>query len=381
MQNFEFHIPTKIVFGRDTVDRVGQEAKALGRRLLLVYGKGSIRRSGLYDRVTEQLRREGLEIVEHGGVKSNPVLSHARAGVELAKKEKIDFILAVGGGSVIDESKAIAASVATGADAWDFYIDKAKIRAALPVMTVLTIPATGTEMNGGTVIINEETKQKYGFMDPHLYPRVSILDPALTFTIPPDYTAYSAVDAISHLVEKYFTCSDPRTPLQDRLVEGLVRTIMEATDAALADPRDYEARATFMWCASLAWNGLTAAGVGDAGVPAHMLEHPLSALYDIAHGAGLSITEPAWMSWAAGRGNPKVERFAREVFGVKGAGKGIAALKRWFDRIGSPTTLPKAGIPEADIPKIVPYARELAAHWGLKGYTDDVIEGIYRTCV
>ncbi len=381
MQNFEFHIPTKIVFGRDTVDRVGQEAKPLGRKLLLVYGRNSIRKSGLYDRVTGLLRREGLEIVEHGGVKSNPVLSHARAGAELAKKERVDFLLAVGGGSVIDETKAIAASVGTGADAWEFFTGRVKIRAALPVMTVLTIPATGTEMNGGMVITNEETKQKFGFMDPHVYPRVSILDPTLTFTIPADYTAYSAVDAISHLVEKYFTSTDAHTPVQDRLVEGLVRSIMESTDAALADPRDYEARATFMWCATLAWNGLTSAGIGDAGVPAHMLEHPLSALYDIAHGAGLSITQPAWMAWAAARGNRKVARFAREVFGAKDAGGGIEALKGWFARIGSPTTLPKAGIPAADIPKIVPYACDLAAAWGLNAYTGEVIEGIYRTCL
>ena len=387
MQNFTFQNPTKIIFGKDTIPRIGAEAKAYGKKLLFVYGQSSIKKSGLYETVLGALRKEKLKVVEHGGVKANPVLSHAQAGIELAKKEKVDFILAVGGGSVLDTGKAIAAGAMTKGNVWDFFTGKKKIQAALPVLTILTLPATGSEMNGGMVITNEKTMQKYGFMDTHLFPKVSIMDPTVTFTVSPSYTAFSASDAISHLVEGYFTGADFEVPLQDRMVEGNVKTIMECTDRILKNPQDYHARASFMWCASLAWNTLYTAGIGDAQVAAHMLEHPLSALYDIAHGAGLSITQPAWMEWAASRGNKKVAQFAERIFGIRGASaekkarKGIEALRCWFDRIGTPTTLSAAKIPNSDIPKIAENAYDLAKTWGLKDYTKDVIVELYNLCV
>jgi alcohol dehydrogenase YqhD (iron-dependent ADH family) len=387
MQDFTFHNPTRIIFGKDTIPRIGAEAKAHGKKPLFVYGQSSIKKSGLYDTVKRALLKEKLKIVEHGGVKSNPLLSHAQAGIELAKKEKIDFILAVGGGSVIDEGKTIAAGAVTKGNVWDFFTGKKKIQAAMPVLTVLTLPATGSEMNGGMVITNEKTMQKYGFVDQHLYPKVSIMDPTVTFTVSPSYTAYSAVDAISHLVEGYFTGTDFEVPVQDRLVEGIVKTIMESTDRALRNPQDYDARASFMWCASLAWNTMCTAGIGDFQVPSHMLEHPLSALYDIAHGAGLSITQPAWMEWAASHGNKKVAQFAERVFGIRGGNvekksrKGIEALRRWFDSIGSPTTLSGAKIPDADIPKIAENAFDLAKTWGLNDYTKERIVELYNMCV
>lgn len=208
MKNFIFHNPTRIVFGEGTISKIGKNAKAFGGKALMVYGRSSIKRSGLYSRVIDLLREEAIEIVEFAGVKSNPSLSHLREGIELAKRQRIDFLLAVGGGSVIDETKAIAAGAMTNGDVWDFFTGKATIQAALPVLTILTLPASGSEMNGSMVITNEDTRQKYGFSSPYLYPRISVLDPAVTCTIPLTYTAYGAVDAMSHLLEGYFTHKD-----------------------------------------------------------------------------------------------------------------------------------------------------------------------------
>jgi alcohol dehydrogenase YqhD (iron-dependent ADH family) len=387
MKNFTLHNPTRIVFGEGTVSKIGENAKAFGKKVMMVYGRSSIKRSGLYNRVKDLLRSEELEIVEFAGVKSNPLLSHLREGIELAKRQEIDFLLAVGGGSVIDETKGIAAGAMTDGDVWDFFRGKATIRAALPVMTVLTLPASGSEMNGSLVITNDETHQKYGFSSPYLYPMISVLDPTVTYTIPLTYTAYGAVDAISHLIEGYFTHKDPWAPIQDRYVEGLVKTIMESTEKILADPSDYQGRATMMWAATLAWNGLALAGVGKAGLPNHMLEHPLSGIYDIAHGAGLSIVIPGWMKYASGKDSGKFARFAENVLGIKRdsrkvtAEKGITTLKGWFDKIGSPTSFSAAKIPASDLDRIVENAASLAELWGLNDYTKEVISEIYNMCL
>jgi alcohol dehydrogenase YqhD (iron-dependent ADH family) len=386
MQNFVFHNPTRIVFGEGTVPGVGREAARFGHKALLVTGRGSIRKNGLYDRIVASLREAGLEVVDFAGVKSNPLLSHVREGVALAKREGIEVIVAAGGGSVLDEAKAIAAGALADEDVWDFFIDKAKVQAALPLVTVLTLAATGSEMNSGGVVTNEETQQKFNIGSPHLFPRVSILDPTVTITVPADYTAYSAIDAICHLVEGYFTASDPLTPLQDRLVEGLVKTIIESTDRILADPADYQGRATMMWAATLALNGLAPAGIGPCGFPNHMIEHSLSALYDIPHGAGLGIILPGWLRYAAARKPEKIARFGREVFGIGAslpevaAREGIAALKGWFAKIGSPTTLADAGIDAAQIGRIAENATMLARKWRLDEYSREVIAEVLEHC-
>jgi alcohol dehydrogenase YqhD (iron-dependent ADH family) len=387
VNNFVFHNPTKIIFGKGTAAQVGDETAAWAKKVLLVYGQSSIKRSGLYDQTLGALKKAGVAVAEHGGVRPNPVLSHVRDGVKRAKSEKVEAVLAVGGGSVLDSAKAIAAGARADGDVWDLFIGKAKLEAALPVIDILTVPATGSEMNGTAVVTNEETKQKYGFGGPPMYPKVSILDPSLTLTISVEYSAYAAVDAISHLLEGYFTGADESVPLQDRLVECTVRTIMESVEAILKNPKDYEARATFMWCATLAWNGLMTAGIGGFGAPSHMLEHPLSALYDIAHGAGLSITIPAWMKYAAGKGNRKVARFGERIFGVTAgseadkARKGIEAFEAWFRKIGSPVRFGEARIPAGEIPEIAANARDLAEAWGLTDYSQEIIAGIYRDCV
>jgi alcohol dehydrogenase YqhD (iron-dependent ADH family) len=387
MKNFTYHNPTKIIFGEGTVSKIGEEARAFGEKVLLVYGKGSIKRNGVYDTAVKSLGDAGVRIVEYPGVKPNPVLSHLRGGIELAKREKVDFILGVGGGSAVDEAKGIAAGALMDADVWDFYLGTAKIDKALPLLDVLTIPATGTEMNPTSVVTNEQTNEKIGNGAEALFPRVSILDPTVTHTIPPDYTAYSLVDAISHLIEGYFTGEDEWTPIQDGYVENLVRTIMACGERIMKNPNDADARATFMWAATLAWNGLGVAGIGAFGVPMHLIEHPLSGIYDIAHGAGLSITIPAWLTWKAGSDSRKIAQFARSVFGVTetddaaAARSGIDALKAWFDKIGSPTDFAKVSIPESDIERITAITSKLADTWGMKAdYTDEVIAELYRLC-
>ncbi|TFG60325.1 MAG: iron-containing alcohol dehydrogenase [Spirochaetales bacterium] len=387
MNTFTFYNPTKIVFGRDAVEKTGAEASALGKKALLLYGRSSLKSSGLYGRITSQLKKQGIQYVDFPGVKSNPVLSHCKEAIALAKKEKVDFILAAGGGSVIDEAKGIAAGYYYKGDVWDLYNGKAKPTKALPILAVLTIPATGTEMNGGTVLTNEQTLLKASFMTSLVNPRVSILDPATTLSIPPDYTAYSVVDALSHLFEGYFTHSMKWAPLHEGYVEGLAKTIIQCGDKLKKDPKNYEARETFMWAATLAWNGLSTAGLAGATVPSHALEHSLSAMYDVAHGAGLSIVIPAWMKYALSKGNKQIAKFARNVLGINtgdakaDAEAGIAALKKWFKKIGSPVSFKDAGIPKEDIPKIADNALVLCGLWGLKDYTRDVIISVYNLCL
>jgi alcohol dehydrogenase YqhD (iron-dependent ADH family) len=387
MKNFELCIPTKIVFGKGRVSEIGAYAKDYGKKLLLVYGKDSIKKSGIYETVIKSLNDADLTVFEHPGVKSNPLLSHTKEGISIAKRKKVDFILGVGGGSVIDEAKAIAAGALYDGDVWDFYKGAAKIKAALPVLSVLTIPATASEMNGGTVITNEETIQKFGFIDEHLLPKVSILDPTVTYTIPADYTAYSAVDAIAHLIEGYFTHSQKPHPIQDRYVEGLVKTIMESAEIILKNPEDYEARATLMWAASLAWNGLSTAGVEDSGYPNHMFAHILGAQYDIAHGAALSIIIPAWMKYKYLENIGQFARFAEVIFGIKekspaaAAREGIEQLKNWFKKIGSPVSFKDAKLPEGDFEKLAGEIIDLSKIWGITGYSKQVIMDILNLCL
>ncbi|HBD07031.1 MAG TPA: NADH-dependent alcohol dehydrogenase [Syntrophobacteraceae bacterium] len=386
MNNFTFWNPTRVVFGKDTVPLIGEQTRAFGQKVMVVSGQGSVKRSGVYDQVLRSLAEANLEVVEFPGVKSNPVLTHLRQGIVLARHQNVEAIVAVGGGSVIDEAKAVAAGAIADADVWDFFVDRAKIERALPIATVLTLAATGSEMNCGAVITNEESRQKFNITSPHLYPQVSILDPTVTFTVPRDYTAYAAVDAIAHVIEGYFTSADSATPLQDRLVEGLILTIMEATETILGAPENYDARATMMWAASLALNGLTTAGIGLYGFPNHMLEHSLSALYDIPHGAGLSIVMPGWMTYASKQHPVKFARFAERVFGItrsstaEAAAAGIDALRQWFDRIGSPTSLAAAHIPGEHIDRIAENASMLATKWRLKTYTKETIAEILRLC-
>ncbi|MCD6153515.1 MAG: iron-containing alcohol dehydrogenase [Syntrophobacterales bacterium] len=388
MQNFIFYNPTRIIFGQGMITNIGNEVRQFGTRVLLVYGQGSIKKYGIYDQVISSLNDAKLATVEFPGVKSNPVLSHALKGIELARNEDVDVILAVGGGSVIDTAKTIAVGVKAGPDddIWEFFTYKKKIRDALPVLTVVTISASASEMNPAAVITKEEDAQKFSIRSPLIQPKTSILDPTALFSLSPAYSAYSAVDMITHMLEGYFNNSEHDSPLQNRLVEGIMKTVMESTEVILNDPENYNARANIMWSATLAFNGLTTAGMGAISLPAHMIEHSLSALYNIAHGAGLGITLPGWMKYAVHKNPVKFARLGREIFAIEKtddltAGvEGIDRLKRWFSLIGSPTSLQEADIPGDDIDTIAENAAALARLWGLKDYTREVISEILHLC-
>ena len=381
MQNFTFVNPTKIIFGKAVVAKLGPAAAAAGKKALLVYGGGSIKRNGVHDVLTGALRENGVEIVEHPGVKPNPVLSHVKAGIEKARSAGCDVVVAAGGGSVIDEAKSIAAGVKYGGDVWDFFCGKAEIREALPLFTALTLPATGSEMNAGCVVTNEATAQKFSAHGAALFPRVSALDPETTMTLPRAQVANGAVDSIAHIIEGYFTTTDLDAGVTDEIVHALARSVVASTLRILKDPSDYGARASMMWSATLALNGLPTCGYGGMNFINHAIEHALSAIYDIAHGAGLAIVMPAWFRHHLEKDGPeRLEKFGRAVFGAGSAQETIKAFEDFFRKAGAPVRLKEAGIPEDAIPEIAANAMGLIRLWGMK-HEQPEIEKILRNAV
>jgi alcohol dehydrogenase YqhD (iron-dependent ADH family) len=381
MQNFIYHNPTKIVFGEGTIEKIGEETVPFAQKVLYVYGKNSIKTNGVYEQTTASLEKTGVKRVEFGGVCANPLLSHTRQGIEIARQEKVEAIVAVGGGSVIDEAKAIAAGTVAKNDVWEFYNRSGiTITKALPLLTVLTMSATGTEMNGNTVITNEETKQKLGMSSPFLYPKTSILDPKTLVSVPKNQTAYGAVDAVTHLLESYFTRSDPFTPIQDHYVEGIVRTIIGVAPKMLEKPDDLTARATFMWAATLAWNGLAPAGVGSWSTPNHLIGHSMSALYNTPHGASLSIALSGWLPWYEEQSQENKERLALLGIALFEHSKTIDRLREWFHLINSPTKLSDIGVDDDGLTKIAQNIGENAALWGIPEYNADLCKSILKRC-
>ncbi|MCD6548706.1 MAG: iron-containing alcohol dehydrogenase [Thermodesulfobacterium sp.] len=379
MENFEFYVPTKIVFGKKTEEKIGEILKKDGiKKVLFVYGRESIKKIGLYDRVVNSLKGVGIEFVEHSGVKPNPVLSHTREGIKKAKENQVSAVLAVGGGSAIDEGKAIAVGAKTEKDIWKFFKREEVIEDALPIYTILTLAATGSEMNGFAVITNEETKEKLNIDSKYIFPRVSILNPELTYTVSSQYQAYASVDVIAHIIEYYFTCKVCPN-LSNRISESLIKTVMETTETILKDPRNYNARAEFMWAATLALNGLTRTGVGGGLFPNHLIAHALGGIYDLPHGACLSIVIPAWMQWYKDENRAQFERFAKEIFEVPTAEEGIKALTDWFKKIGAPVSLKEVNISENEILNIAENGYNIAKVQGIENiYSKEVIEEILK---
>ena len=379
MNDFTYYNPTKIDFGRGKESTIGKHIKEAGvESVLLVYGTGSIKRSALYETTVQALQESGITYKELDGVVSNPLLSRVNDGIKIAKEQKLEAVLAVGGGSVADSAKAIAAGARYDGDVWDFFIQKAQVVEALPVFTVMTLAATASEMNGNSVVMNDETKQKYSFSSVLVNPVVSVINPELMATVSKEYLAYSAVDIIAHSIEIYFTAST-HPNFNSRIVESIVKSVIETTEILMKDPDDYDARGEFAWVASQALNGLTPAGTAGGSFPNHMIEHALSALYNVAHGAGLSIVIPAWMKWYKDQNTAQFERFAKEVFGVNGADAGIKSLESWFAKIGSPVRLQDADIPKEGIEALAQNASELAKIWGMGDlYTKDIIVEILK---
>lgn len=379
MNDFTYYNPTKIEFGKDKENKIGEYIKDSGvQSILLVYGTGSIKNSGLYEKVIASLNKNGIMFQELEGVVSNPLLSKVNEGIELVNEYKLEAILGVGGGSVVDSAKAIAAGAKYEGDVWDFFIGKAQITEALRVFTVMTLSAAASEMNGNSVVTNDETRQKYSIASVLLNPVISVIDPQLMTTVSKEYLAYSAVDVIAHSIEVYFTATD-HPKFNSRIVESIIKSIMETTEVLLKDPDDYDARGEFAWVAIQALNGLTPSGTAGGNFPNHMIEHSLSALYNVAHGAGLAVVIPAWMKWYKEQNLPQFQRFAKEIFDVEGADEGIKRLQDWFSKIGAPVTLREAGIPAEGIEELAENASQLAKIWGMgEIYSKDIIAQILQ---
>ena len=355
MNSFNFCVPTDIRFGEGQVECLSTELAKYGKRVLLVYGGGSIKKTGLYDTIYRVL--EGYEIFELSGIEPNPKLSSVEKGAEVCKKEKIDVILAVGGGSTIDASKHIACSACYEGDPWDLVIDRSKVKKALPIAVVLTISATGSEMNSGAVITNEITQEKLEINTPLLYPRISICDPTYLYTLPEKQTAAGAVDTLSHVMEQYFQPNDGAF-ITDVLSEGVMKTVVKYALVALCEPENYEARSNLMWASTVGLNHLLTVGKGGAW-SVHPIEHVVSAYYDLTHGAGLAILTPAWMRYVLSESNKKrFARFAREVFAVNepddfmAAEMGIAKVEDFFASLKMPSKLSQVGIDDSQFDKM-----------------------------
>lgn len=355
MQNFNYSIPTKIFFGKGQIEVLGDQIKNYGSKVLLTYGSGSIKRIGLYDEVVRLIKENNIEFWELGGIDPNPRIESVKEGIKIIRENNIDFILAVGGGSTIDCSKAIGAGYYYEGDPWDLVIGKAKAINSLPIGTILTIAATGSEMDAGAVITNLETKQKLSFGHPTMSPKFSILDPTYTFSVPKRQTAAGVADIMSHTFENYFTLNDGAY-LQDRLAEGILKTCIRYGKIAVDEPDNYEARANIMWSSSLAINGLLSYGKNTSW-SVHAIEHELSAYYDITHGIGLAILTPAWMEYVLD--DERVGKFVEygvNVWDINSskdkysiAKEAIENTREYFKTLGIPMTLREVGIGEEDL--------------------------------
>ena len=355
MNNFDLHVPTQLVFGKGEENRIGELLAPRYNKVLLHYGGGSVKKSGLYDRVTASLKSAGVEFVELGGVQPNPTLPLVYEGIELCRKEGVEAVLAVGGGSAIDSAKGIAIGVYHDGDVWEVYEKTLPIKDALPVATILTIPAAGSETSISTVLTNEDKKLKYGYNNPILRPVLSIMNPELFYTLPKNQISNGIMDMLSHILERYFTHAT-NVDLTDALCEATMRTIIKNGPIAYDNPNNYDAWAELGFAGSLAHNTLLGMGRVDDWA-SHRIEHELSAIYDVAHGAGLAVIFPAWMTYVYKENVPMFVQFARNVMGVdwslrepeEVALEGIERFRAFLRRVGLPLTLTELGIDDKNL--------------------------------
>lgn len=379
MLNFTFHNPTCVHFGTDSIEKMGPAIRSAGAgKVLLVAGGGSIKKNGVLDRVHASLKESGVSWVELWGIQPNPELVTVRKGVELARAEGVDAVLAVGGGSVIDSTKAIAAGVKAQCDVWELFERRRPVEDALPVFTVLTISATGSEMNAGAVVTNEAEQKKWALFGEPLHPVVSAIDPSVQAGLPWWQTVNGAVDTLSHVMEVYFTGGDSEVTLA--MDESLMRTVVAMTDRLKADESDYNARASLAWAATLAINGLTRVGHADGGDwVTHGIEHGISAVYPkISHGAGLGVIEPAWVTYCADAKPDLFRRWAREVWGADSVQEAVDAWKAKLREWGHPTTLAELGVDMARMDDIVQSAVGFGRMGVVKKLTAQDFEAILK---
>ena len=362
MRDFVFYNPTRIIFGRKAADKIGEAVAAADiRSALLIYGKGSVKASGVYDRVRASLAQAGVEAVDLSGVQPNPVVSKVREGIALCRERNLEAVIPVGGGSVYDTAKAVAAGVRYEGDIWELYGDRIPVKGALPIFGILTTSATGSEMNRGSIITNEATRQKWGLHSDFIYPTVSIIDPELQATLPRSQTVWGGIDTIVHVLEVYFD-GVRNVDVMSEYSEGIIRTVMKHLPRVMDDAADYDSRAELAWAATLALNESTKCCRTGGDWATHTIEHSLSAIYDIVHAAGLAVIMPAWMENVRGEYPEIFARFAEKIFGIvagsspKGQEQaglaGIAQLRAYFTSLGAPVTLRDLDIPEADLERI-----------------------------
>lgn len=388
MNSFIYDIPVKVYFGENQLQYLGEELRKFGKRVLLTYGGGSIKKTGLYDTVMSEIEKNGLEVFELSGIEPNPRIESVRKGVRICKDEKIDVLLAVGGGSTLDATKFMAAGACVEHDPWDFLSEKwAPIEKALPVITVLTLAATGSEMDAGGVISNPETQDKIGRLAPPMLPKVSFLDPTLTYTVSPYQTACGAADMMSHIMEVYFNMEQDLYML-DCFMEGMMRTIIKYAPIAMREPENYEARANLMWTSSWAINGFVNGGKRQAW-SCHPMEHELSAIYDITHGLGLAILTPRWMEYCLDESTvSKYVQFGVNVFGINEkqdsmtiARQSIEKLSEFlFGTLGLKRTFTEVGIRAEDFPLMARKACGNGVLPGFKPLAQEDIERIFKMC-
>ena len=385
---FEYYIPTKIVFGEGSINRLGEVTSSFGKKALLAtYDEQFVKSLGLLDKVLASLKEAKIEVIPFFGVKSNPTVEHIRKGIDLAKSEKPDVLIALGGGSVIDSVKAMALGTFYEGDVWDLAIGEGEATKALPIITALTIPATSSEMNSTSVISNDEIRRKEGFVNPLMFPKVSILDPELTYSIPIQQTAISGADIVSHLMEGYINHNDPWAPMQDRFAQGMIKTVIDCMDILLKDPKNPQARATMMWTSTFAWNGFYVCGIGPFDSPIHMVGHTFSAFYDLPHGSAMSVSIPAVMKFHLKERIEKYSVFANEIFGITGeisektAKSGIDALVNWFKKINVPTTFAEANMPTNEFDAMADDILTTAEHWGIESYSKEMVLDILKLCI
>lgn len=388
MNSFIYDIPTKVYFGENQLIHLGEELSKYGKRVLLTYGGGSIKKSGLYDILMAEMAAAGLEVYELSGVEPNPRIETVREGTRICKEHQIDVLLAVGGGSAIDATKFMAAGACVEHDPWDFFVNGAPIEKALPIVTVLTIAATGSEMDNIGVISNMATRDKIGKGSPAIQPKVSFLDPTLTYSVSRYQTACGAADILSHIMETYFTREKDLFML-DCIMEGLMKTVIKYGPIALEKPDDYEARANLMWASSWAINGFVMGGKHKVW-SCHAMEHQLSAVYDITHGLGLAILTPRWMEYCLSEEIlPKYVQFGVNVFNIDAtlsdmeiAKKSIEMLKEFlFNKLGLDDSFTKIGIEEKEFPVMAVKACKGNKIAGFKTLYPQDVENIYKMCL
>ncbi|ARA84548.1 hypothetical protein CHCC14820_1351 [Bacillus paralicheniformis] len=383
MENFSYYNPTKLIFGKGQLEQLRKELKEYGKNVLLVYGGGSIKKNGLYDEVTRVLKEEGADMHELSGVEPNPRLATVKKGIELCARHEIDFLLAVGGGSVIDCTKAIAAGAKYDGDPWDIFSKKTTAKDALPFGTILTLAATGSEMNPDSVITNWETNEKYVWGSDVTHPKFSILDPENTFSVPENQTVYGIVDMMSHVFEQYFH-NVKNTPLQDRMCFSVLQTVIETAPKLLEDLQNYEHRETILYAGTIALNGTLQMGYfGDWA--SHTMEHAVSAVYDIPHAGGLAILFPNWMRYTLDTNVSRFKALMLNMFDIETEGKtdkdialeGIDKLSAFWTSLGAPSRLADYGIGEEKLDLIADIAAKEIEHGGFANFQklnkDDVL--------